>query len=43
LTTIIGNYLDELELLLSNQNDLIDRRIEALKKEQEYLEGLKDA
>ncbi len=43
LKTIIGNYLDELELLLSNQNDLIDRRIEALKKEQEYLEGLKDA
>jgi len=42
LKTIIGNYLDELELLLSNKNDLIDKRIEALKKEQEYLEGLKN-
>lgn len=43
LKTIMGNYLDELELIFSDENDLIDKELEALEDRKKYLEKLKNA
>ena len=42
LKTIVKNYLDELELIFSD-NDLIDKELEALEKRKQHLEKLKNA
>ena len=43
LKTIMGNYLDELELIFSDENDLINKELEALEERKKYLEKLKNA
>ena len=43
LKTIMKNYLDELELLFSDDEDLINKELEALEKRKLYLEKLKNA
>ena len=41
LQTIIGNYLDELYLILSDDETLIDKELHRLEERRKYLEGLK--
>ncbi|MFA6137117.1 MAG: AAA family ATPase [Sulfurimonas sp.] len=43
LKTIMGNYLDELELIFSDDNDLIDIELKVLEERKKYLEKLKNA
>ncbi|MFA6191660.1 MAG: AAA family ATPase [Sulfurimonas sp.] len=43
LKTIMKNYLDELELLFSDDEDLINKELEELEKRKLYLEKLKNA
>ena len=40
LKTIIGNYLDDLHLIFSDDKTLIDKRLEELDKEKIYLKSL---
>jgi len=42
LQTVIKNYLDELYLIFSDDNTLIDKELEELQKRQEYLKSLKN-
>ena len=41
LKTIIGNYLDELHLILSDNETLIDKELHELEERRKYLEDLK--
>ena len=41
LQKIIKNYLDELEILFSDDNTLIDKELEEIEKRKRYLESLK--
>lgn len=43
LKTIMKNYLDELELIFLDENDLIDIELKALEERKKYLEKLKNA
>jgi len=42
LKTIMGNYLDELEFLLSDGDTLIDKELRELEERKKYLESLKN-
>jgi len=42
LKTVIKNYLDELYLIFSDDNTLINKELEELEKRQEYLKSLKN-
>ena len=43
LKTVIKNYLDDLEILFSDDNTLIDKELLEIEKRKAYLEGLKNA
>jgi predicted ATPase len=43
LKTIMGNYLDELYIIFSGENTLIDKELDDMKKRKVYLESLKNA
>ncbi|MFK5975046.1 MAG: hypothetical protein QM493_00940, partial [Sulfurovum sp.] len=43
LKTIMDNYLDELYIIFSDDNTLIDKELDDIEKRKVYLESLKNA
>ena len=41
LKTIMGNYLDELHLIFSDDKSLIEKELQEIEKRKKYLESLK--